>query len=98
MVILDTVFFHAFELLKKDPSSGDKLAAGPDGASRKHVQEVVLQFERGYRDTYTDTGGLAKLTELAGAALRTGKANLYYVGSSDAGLIGIVDASEMVDT
>lgn len=89
-VILESIFLHALEFQR----------AGEIGevASSFHLQDVVLKFERAYRDAYLDVAGLAQLTELAGASLRTGRAHLYYVGFGVGGLMSIIDASEMVDT
>ena len=62
------------------------------------VRDSLVAFERTYREAYTDVSGIARLTELAGTALRTGRSHLYYVGVGLAGMVGMIDASEMVDT
>lgn len=62
------------------------------------VRDSLVAFERAYREAYADVSGIARLTELAGAALRTGRAHLYYVGVGISGMVGMIDASEMVDT
>ena len=62
------------------------------------VRDSLVAFERAYREAYADVSGIARLTELAGGALRTGRAHLYYVGVGISGMVGMIDASEMVDT
>jgi hypothetical protein len=84
-----------------DPSSG--LGQGLPGSvggsgGLDSVRDSLVAFQRTYREAYADVSGIARLTELAGAALRTGRAHLYYVGVGISGMVGMIDASEMVDT
>eukprot|EP00051_Salpingoeca_urceolata_P001511 m.41479 g.41479 ORF g.41479 m.41479 type:complete len:602 (+) comp11463_c0_seq3:16-1821(+) len=58
---------------------------------------VVNQFAATYHQAYAPVRALAGLISVAGASLKKG-GHLYYLGVDTAGLLGLVDISEMVDT
>ena len=100
-ILLDTVFFKCITnaiATADDAATSDADSNSVDVSSVDSLRDLITAYERAYREAYADVGGIARLTELAGAALRSGRAHLYYVGPGVAGMVGMIDASEMVDT
>eukprot|EP00040_Diaphanoeca_grandis_P044888 m.14021 g.14021 ORF g.14021 m.14021 type:complete len:609 (-) comp9984_c0_seq1:88-1914(-) len=64
----------------------------------KTIQSLVSLYETTYRDTYSALEDIAPVIRAAGECLQHTDSHLYYLGTTSFGLLGIVDASEMVDT
>ena len=61
--------------------------------------EAALYFERVCRQIHLVDDQIAHVTELVGQVMAgSEEGHVYYVGIGPAGLMGLIDASEMVDT
>ena len=58
---------------------------------------MLRQYENTRIDTYTERDDIARLVELAGVALKSGK-HVYYIGAGAYGVLGTIDASECPPT
>jgi N-acetylmuramic acid 6-phosphate (MurNAc-6-P) etherase len=91
---------------KRDTASAD--AGGQTVGGQAVLERIVQAFETTYRETYSDgqrhdggqqrhlTGLATVLQKCADAVVNSG--HLYYVGDGCAGIMGVIDASEMPDT
>eukprot|EP00049_Salpingoeca_infusionum_P009545 m.161685 g.161685 ORF g.161685 m.161685 type:complete len:589 (-) comp14364_c1_seq9:299-2065(-) len=75
-----------------------KMETGPLHLSLQTPAEVIELHERATRQVYHCVDDLSKVMDVAGAALSSQNDHVYLVGVGSAGLIGLIDASEMVDT
>ncbi|KAJ6234245.1 glucokinase regulatory protein [Anaeramoeba flamelloides] len=75
-----------------------------EGNSNKEIcLKILLQFESVFRSTYLQSNDLHKVIHLAELALQKDpkngeKGHVYYIGESNAGIIGLIDASECPPT
>jgi len=61
--------------------------------------DAALYFERVCRQTHLSDDAIASVTDLVGQVMAQSEQNhIYYLGVGPAGLMGVIDASEMVDT
>eukprot|EP00047_Mylnosiga_fluctuans_P014772 m.41046 g.41046 ORF g.41046 m.41046 type:complete len:580 (+) comp5649_c0_seq1:190-1929(+) len=81
-LLLDAIFLSAIARLRN-----------PDATPLT----ILGALERSAREAYSHIEGIATIVAAAGTALQQPSGHLYYVGRR-AGLIGLIDASEMVDT
>ncbi|EGD79396.1 hypothetical protein PTSG_12927 [Salpingoeca rosetta] len=91
-VLLDAIFLPALR------SVIAKITTTPASLPIQTPTEAIVLFERTARQAHHATDALASLVSLAGSVLAREDASLCYVGIDSAGLIGLLDASEMVDT
>jgi N-acetylmuramic acid 6-phosphate (MurNAc-6-P) etherase len=97
-ILLEVMFQIAFEITKGDLKPAD---------AREMIIKLLLAYENAYRNAYLPSRELAKLISMGGSALRNG-CHIYYLGASgieegrttgpNAGLIGLIDASECPPT
>eukprot|EP00730_Choanoeca_flexa_P000104 TRINITY_DN10045_c0_g1_i2.p1 TRINITY_DN10045_c0_g1~~TRINITY_DN10045_c0_g1_i2.p1 ORF type:complete len:595 (+),score=84.81 TRINITY_DN10045_c0_g1_i2:158-1786(+) len=59
---------------------------------------AALYFERVCRQTHLSDDDIAGVTNLVGRVMSGPDDHIYYLGVGPAGLMGLIDASEMVDT
>lgn len=80
----------------------------PKERVQQFVRDAFERYERAYRCTYHGISEISQLVELGGATLRT-KGHIYYLGGAgrsakssrpepDAGILGLIDASECPPT
>ncbi|EDQ86366.1 uncharacterized protein MONBRDRAFT_28326 [Monosiga brevicollis MX1] len=93
-ILLNAIFLPALHNIMAD------VIPAPKHDLRLHSPtDAVMYFERVARQVHLACDDVASLVSLAGQALRHRRNNhLYYVGIGTAGLMGLIDASEMVDT
>ena len=68
--------------------SGGKLCHG----------DVIRDLRDVYRATYFPVDDIAALIAMVTETMLTASGNVYYIGSGSSGCMGLIDASEMVDT
>jgi N-acetylmuramic acid 6-phosphate (MurNAc-6-P) etherase len=61
------------------------------------MRQFLLQYETARNCAYLESDHLADIIELAGDALKAGR-NIYYLGSGNHGILGLIDASECPPT
>jgi N-acetylmuramic acid 6-phosphate (MurNAc-6-P) etherase len=100
-VLLDVAFARAMDARRDD---GDTAATGADAGRdsaavplRVYLEAMEVAARRGFGDVE----GLARAADLFADAMRTAAAphgHVYLLGRGTAGVMGLIDASEMVDT
>ena len=97
-IILDVMFASAVQTLGIKRLVTD----APINNSASSIKESLLTFSDVCHRTYLEAHNIAEIASLASKCInRNNKkdaGHVYYIGKSIAGVIGIVDASEMPDT
>ena len=71
--------------------------AGRPAVDRRAILAALALHEEAYRQTYLQVEALGAGIAVGGEAVSAG-GHVYYLGAGSAGLMGLIDASEMVDT
>jgi N-acetylmuramic acid 6-phosphate (MurNAc-6-P) etherase len=98
-ILLEILFVAVYNLMKGNLASSN---------FREFLLQSLFAYENAYRKTYLAVDTLAKVVEHAGSCLRQ-KGHIYYLGGAgraaavgenvvDAGILGLIDASECPPT
>lgn len=97
LALLDAMCFRAACLIASDNAGAAALLPSARPEAPATMYSLLSRCEAAARAAYQDPESLAAVAELAARATRsTGR--LFYLGDGVAGIVGIVDASEMPDT
>jgi N-acetylmuramic acid 6-phosphate (MurNAc-6-P) etherase len=87
LVLLHVIFARALALLSSAGASLDT-----------DVRTLLYAYQTAYRLAYEPSEALAVAVQTAGDALRFPTGHLYFIGTGNAGLVALMDTTEMVDT
>ena len=97
-IILDVMFASAVQTLGIERLGTDP----PINGNVSLIKESLLSFSDACHRTYLEAPNLSEMASLASKCINRNQnkdaGHVYYIGKSIAGVIGIVDASEMPDT
>jgi N-acetylmuramic acid 6-phosphate (MurNAc-6-P) etherase len=110
VILLDTVFLSALQTLIGEPLTSSMAVTATHqefgGVGFNHylspslslVSRLLDCYSQTWQAVYRHSRALAGLTRLAGSCLCQPSGRLVYLGADTLGAVGLVDASEMVDT